>query len=351
MALARVDALAAVLSFPTLGHYGAVRKTGRFSLGLPILAAIAFTAKQTAVAGILAAFLHRLIEKRFRIAILEGLLYLGLVLAFIGVASIITGGEYWLHAFKYNAVHSLVPIVNEDVPAGRLFSAFGPFMAALLLLGIVGAVGRPVSPLLIYALLSPAISITLLAKSGSNFNYFLEPVLAVSAAGAVGAQRVFQFSTLRSEHALAGPILVLAACLVPVGKENFGHSRSLYRRAIAGRTVPHAVRSAILASVKPPLLLGLLGSEAIQCGREACFDMADFVRLKDKGLWNVDGLLRRIRSGDFSVIGLPKPPLDRRRLDRNFDVDALGGLRKTVLESCRVLLETPAATYFIMKDR
>lgn len=339
MFLARVDALAALLSAGTVAASVLLRGRSRFLV--PVLGFLAFTAKQTALAGLAAHILHAILARRYREALCHGALAAILAGLFILTTSVLSEGRFLRHTVTYHLAHDRVPIVGAHLGVPRLVLALGP----LLLVGAAAAAlagrHRPPGAMLLHAALAPLFAIALLTKSGSNLNTFIEPVLSLSAATAVGAAH-----WLRRPRTAVAAALVAVLLTAPAAREHFGHARSLRRRVAAGPTLPAPVRELLRdPGGPPPLFLGLLGAEAIQAGHEAVFDMADFVRLMDAGLWSAENILRHVREGRFPVIGIPKPK-GGRSVEREFDPASLTGFPEAVDRHYERLCETEAAVYY-----
>jgi hypothetical protein len=98
------------------------------------------------------------------------------------------------------------------------------------------------------------------------------------------------------------------------------------------------VRRRIETAEAPPLLLAQTATIAIECGRPAIFDVADFARLQAMGEWDSERLLRHVRAGRFPVVAVQR--FEDPDIAELFGVDAIAGLKAALEKHYRTLPDT-----------
>jgi len=308
---------------------------------------IAFAAKQSVVGGCGAALLLAFVGGRRAEAIGLGVLFTVGCAGIAGLVNLLTDGQYWLHAVVYNASHDRGGFWPETLPPLRLLEAIG--WPLLILLAIcVPRLRRVDAPWACWLIVTFVLGFVLVRKSGAHVHYFFEAVVAMSVLVACVAARSLREAPLRGARPALAVAAVLAATIPGVPWEGpkewrsgayfkFGQARSLARIVAAEDPIPLEVRRRIEAAAMPPLLLAKTATIAIECGRPAIFDVADFARLQALGEWDSERLLRYVRAGRFPVVAVQ--PFDDPDIAGLFGVDAIDGLRPALEAHYRALSE------------
>ncbi len=309
---------------------------------------LAFFAKQSVVGGAGAAMLMLFLDGRRREALTTGLVFTAGCGAMVWVTNLLTDGQYWLHAVAYNASHDRGGFWPQTLPPLKLLEALGWPLLILLCVSLPRA-RREDRPLLCWLLTTWVLGFVLVRKSGAHVHYLLEAVVASSVCVAVlGRRQLLRVCvTARGRTAAALTLVLVTVATIPgrpwaaPGEWRSGayfksaQARSLLRLGAAEDPIPEEVRLRIEGAATAPLLLAQTATIAIECGRPAIFDIADFARLEDLGEWDPDRLLEYVRARRFPVVAVqPVADPDARRL---FGVDAVEGLKDAVQRHYRAL--------------
>ena len=339
MCVGRVDAFATLCSCAAF-CWAATHQEGpwRSRAWMLLPAWIAFAAKQSVVGGCGAALLLAFIRGRRSEAIGLGVLFTVGCAGIAGLANVLSEGQYWLHAVAYNASHDRGGLWPETLPPLRLLEAIG--WPLLILLGIcLPKVRKADAPWVCWLAVTFVLGFMLVRKSGAHVHYFLEAVVAMSVLTASVGARALQAAPPRGLRPALAIFALLVATIPGVPWEGpkewrsgayfkFGQARSLIRIAAAEDPIPAEVRRRIETASMSPLLLAKTATIAIECGRPAIFDVADFARLQALGEWDPERLLRHVRAARFPVVAVQ--PFDDPDIARLFGVEAIVGLREAL---------------------
>jgi hypothetical protein len=329
----RVDVVATLLGAATV--WASVRWPERRAPWL-LLAVLAFAAKQTAVAGALAVLMHRARTGHARQAATLGLVFIAACAAFVGGLAALTGGQSFLHTIAYNAAHERSALWPPELPPHRILWALGPTTLLACATLVVPAWRRlGGGPWREWAILALAVGAFSVRKSGSHVHHFLEATVALGVlAGA--AWRPATASWSRRGKAIG--LLFLALSVLPHAHEVlWKRSRFFLDLATRADPVPEEIRAALRATDRPLLLLAKLGSLAVEAGRPAHLDIADFIRLQELGRFDPAArLLPLIRARAFGAIGVPEFAPDDPAA-RHFDPRRLHGFVEALEASYRPL--------------
>lgn len=364
LCLGRVDVFAAMLSTAAVAWAFAHRDGGvarrRWWI---LLAVLAFAAKQTMIAGPAAVLAFAAIRGRFGEAVRHGLLYAAGCVVAVGAAQWLSGGQYWLHAVTYNASHDRGGWWPEGLPPAELAWAFGPVLLAAAVLGLPLADRKRQLPWLLWLAFAFPSAFFFVRKSGSHVHYFLESVAALSVCVTLAFEaRLRTWRARPDRRALAAAAIVLAglagAAAVQARHHHWPALKHLHGLRTRPDPVPAEVRRLVREGAHPPLLTAKLGSLAIEEGRPAVLDIADFVRLQELGRWRAgDRLVPLILAGRFPVIGLAEFPEGDSAL-AHFDARRLDGVVEAVEAAYRKLplrLDDPKTrkwgSFWVPKER
>jgi hypothetical protein len=333
-----------------------------------VLAWVAFAAKQSVVGGCGAALLLALSRGRWKECFGLGLVFTAGCAAIVGVAQWLSDGQYWLHAIAYNASHDRGSWWPQTLPPLEMARAIG-WPLLLLAVLILPRVRREDAPWVCWLVVTLPLAFLLVRKSGSHMHYFLESVGALSVLGAiVGTRAVRAWTSLGWTRRTAALIALVALASAPGipwknprtwqsgGYFKWQQAKGLRRLVDSADPVPAEVRRRITSSKRSPLLLAQTATIAIECGRPAIFDVADFARLQALGRWSAeDRLLPMIRARRFPVVAIQhfKPDFTDGHL---FTVDAIDGLKAAIETHYRPLpggfvdRSKHEATFWVPKD-
>lgn len=349
MCVGRVDAFATLCSCVAF-CWAATHQAGswRARAWLLLPAWIAFAAKQSVVGGCGAALLLAFVRGRRSEALGMGVVFTLGCAGIAGLANLLSDGQYWLHAVVYNASHDRGGLWPETLGPLRTLETMG--WPLLILLGIcLPKVRKADAPWVCWLAVTFVLGFLLVRKSGAHVHYFLEAVVAMSVlAGCVGTRLLRESSPRTLRPALA--IVLVAASTVPGvpwrrpgdwrsgAYFKLGQARELACLAAADDPIPGAVRRRIETAEAPPLLLAQTATIAIECGRPAIFDVADFARLQAMGEWDSERLLRHVRAGRFPVVAVQR--FEDPDIAELFGVDAIAGLKAALEKHYRTLPDT-----------
>lgn len=308
-----------------------------------VLAWIAFAAKQSVVGGCGAALLLAFVRGRRAEAIGLGVLFTAGCAAIVGVANWVTDGQHWLHAVAYNASHDRGGWWPQTLSPVQALQAVG-WPLLLLSICVLGRIRRRDAPWVCWLLVTLPLGFMLVRKSGAHVHYFLEAMTALSVLVAcVGTRTVADVRAGFGWRGVTAAIVVATLATIPgIPWEaprkwdagawfKFAQARGLHRLTdVSVDPVPADIRRRITESDFPPLLLAQTATIAIECGRTAIFDVADFVRLQKLGEWrSSDRLLVYVRERRFPVIAVQHFG-DDAKAEAQFGVSAIDGLQEAI---------------------
>jgi hypothetical protein len=303
--LMRIDMVALACSIA--GFYLFTR--GRRLAGISLFALAVFT-RWTNIAGIFAAFVGLLLERRWKAAVAWAVAQAGLILALIFGAMLVTrGGMYeqlrWHTSTSLGKQWSWAQVLLLLSIAGRNWPVY---FAASLVGAIWCAARAPHRTLVIYFLGACAIYLTS-GRVGSTFNYFLEPLaVGTMAAGVFLGEVTGQAGTGGQSPALPhdkrwrplvlGMAGALALQMVWTDR-HLPYTISLLRpeaSGSAGRRVVELIREA------PGMVIcedvGLIEL----AGKEPSIDPFEFTQLSRAGAIDPRQVYRDVREGKFPLI-------------------------------------------------
>ena len=352
MCVGRVDAFAtaascAAFAWAVCHEHKPLRARAWFLL----FAWVAFAAKQSVVGGCGAALLYGFLRGRRLESLALGLVFTAGCGAFVGVAHLLTDGQHWLHAVTYNASHDRGGWWPQTLSPLELLQAIG-WPLLLSLCWVARAVRREDLPWMCWFAVTLPLGFLLVRKSGAHVHYFLEAVTALSVlVTAVGSRIVTAARTPRSARFATVALVAIALATIPgtfwSGPSTWrsgawfkwAQARELARLSDAADPIPPDVRRRIEGTEFPPLLLAQTATVAIECGRSAIFDVADFARLQQLGRWDSAGLLALVAARRFPVVAIQDFGGDL-ETEALFGLSAIAGL-EGALEEHYVPLEQP----------
>ena len=310
--LMRVDMLAMALSlFGLVAAFKSLERPRLIYLAALLFVAALFT-KQTSIAAPAATFAV-LIAMRAKLAV-QGIAAC-LVLGFTALLTLgwLTDGGFYRHIFLYNVNRpdlSRLLLIFHPAATQPIYVALASLVFVRRLAGARSQYrGNPNARaalcgnvadmrLLIaaaYALLS-TLTLLLVAKSGSNINYFLDWFFALGLFAAMAPNEAIGGASGKAERqaifALAVPIaLAIGAAFAPLPRSDFSGSSSRAREL--------AQLSAEIASADKPVIsddMVLL----IRSGREVLWEPAIFAELASTGAWDERPFVENIRNGEFA---------------------------------------------------
>ncbi len=328
LCLGRVDALATFFSCLAMA-VGAGRPRSWWWL---IPAWLAFATKQTAIAGASALIVHAWCFGDRRRVVYQALTFGVGAVAIVGLFSLLTRGESFRHAIVYNAEHDRGTFWPTDLPPLALLWALGPtFVLALVALVAPRLRSLARSPYLIWFGLSFALALVFVRKSGSHVHYFLESVAALAVLAGIAGHATLASWARRSPGAAFGLAGLLALSVLPIAHQEHWQKLKHFRHLCERKDpIGREVREAVAGSQAPLLLLSKLGSLAVEAGKPAHLDIADFVRLTALGRFDAPkNLVPLIEAKAFGVIGWPSFENDETAA-QHFDPARLAGFEAAV---------------------
>ena len=320
MLVGRVDTLAVLFSVSAFLVGVNNRRTFTAGVLFVLLSVAAWSTKQTAVAGPLAA----LVCMFWRGARTHALsLFLSWLCAVLGLAALLTwatDGEFWRHVVQFNARHTRDGMDVSGVGPLQLFEAVGIALLVLLALPLVLRRTAGSGIWWVYGACAGAVALMGLSKSGSHVHHLLEVCAVLSVVAALGidgallrwrradaaAAPVRTGSALRAWMFAALLLLAAAGGLWGLRAGAWQKLKHLHWLTMREDVVPHEVREILRTSPRPALLCSKLGSIAIEEGRAPWLDMADFRRLEMMGEFKPErDLVPLIQQRRFALIGIP----------------------------------------------
>lgn len=342
MVLGRVDVVATAFSVAaaTVG-LATERFTWRQWLLVLVLAWLAFLCKQSVVGGMGAVLLARALRGGWGPAIGIGLIFTAGCAALLGILQLLTDGQHWLHAVVYNASHDRGALWPEALPPARIPEVFGLPLVILLVWAPLFVRPRRDLAWICWPLVAFPLALLLVRKSGSHVHYLLESVCALSLLMAIGVGRTLAEADAHAHRGrlrLVGIVLLLAAIMtLPVARQHVGKVGWLRLEATHDAGLPAEVVERVRDGDGPSLLLGKTATLALEQGRAAIFDIADFARLIELERFDPEErLLPLVRARAFPVIAEQVFPPEHPGM-RHFSVEAIPGLREAMDAHYRVL--------------
>jgi hypothetical protein len=194
---------------------------------------------------------------------------------------------------------------------------------------------------ILWFLLATPWAFFLVRKDGSHVHYFFESVVSGSVVLTLSAWRLLTQLRLRSS---ALSLVVLTAVVLstligwPLLSPKEWRSGAYFHAQQVKAYVRHSWWSAqtvapvmerIRAGRMPSLLLSQTATLAIECGRDAIFDVGDFVRLQAMGRFDSEErLLPMVRGGEFPVIGVQE--FEDTSQEARFGMSSIKGLAEAI---------------------
>ncbi len=290
--LVRVDMLAIAFSTMGLAVYVRSGEQLRYRLMAILLLVAAFYTKHTTIAVPLALGLGLLPERRWRQAgellALYGLAILGL----FAYGHLVTAGEFTKHMITYSAFLEL------NIEQGKQYWLY--FLLSIFGFLIIWWFGWKQSlPVWLrwypVALLPLVISA---AKPGADFNYFIEPYLAVLLVAAV----IFERSIMTTRSSIVRQIVIISLLVQATLSLGFLlTSEVLYSpQQPRGRQEQVLLSEHIMAAQGP--ILGEDWGPIILAGKPIFYESFQFAELAKAGLWDDRELIAACERGDFALI-------------------------------------------------
>lgn len=288
----KVDMLAVALSTAGLAVYvlEGERKSLRRFVG-PLLWVIAFFTKHNTVVAPLAIMLWLATRRQWRELAQVFAWYVVPIGVLLGFGQWHTEGELFHHLFTYTA---FLPL---DLNQGVLFwYYFWRFTIGAVALAVIGFMSSVPSWLRWYAMAS-LVTLISSAKPGADFNYFIEPAVAIFllAGAAYQAVGLTQSSTLYWRVA-AHISFILQSALIIWLVASLGMQRNPLARLSEDQRTAYYVRTAtgpILAEEWGPVVLA---------GRPAFYESFQFRELARYDLWDDEEFIDSCNRGAFSLV-------------------------------------------------
>lgn len=292
--LGRVDMLA--LAFSLWGIWAALRwpdSTAGLGLSVLLLGAAVFTRQSYLLAAPLAMVVH-LALRDWRRALLFALALGALVLGVGGIFTWRTQGGFFFHVIVANVnAFDLSYALTECLETVALAAP----LIVVILWGFLYCSRHPEQwpwPGVAYFVGGFASGLTI-GKVGSNVNYLLEWVTAMSVLGGITLAHREVSRTLRCLLFLTLVFQILWSLWLGWGFVTYIQNR---------RAVEPEVRQleAIVRSTSGPVLADEMMSLLVVCGREILFQPFEFTQLALEGKWDQGRFVADIRAGKFALI-------------------------------------------------
>lgn len=315
--LMRVDLLALLFGTAGIALIVASRERPRLVILAGLCFALAVFTRQTAIFAPAACFAALLLVDRRRAAVAIGAA-VAWGLLFLAIAVLATGGGFIDHVFLYNinrfstehfvnylsrALRPPLLILGALAAAGGVAglarlrrSRDGPGLAA----GIAADRGNLI---LVIALIYLAIStfgLVMVAKIGSNLNYFLDFFTAMALVIGLALRRLPRLSRgEKAEGSIAMASLMLICALVQATV-----SVSFYYRGAIERRPSPDVLAALVEEIRSADRPTLSDDMVLlrRAGRQVPWESAIFAELAHTGAWDERRIVRPIDDGRFAMI-------------------------------------------------